>query len=99
MTMSLTTPRGASDRCCRGRRRRIPPTSTGDEPCSSKFGALESRAASPARLSRLDSEAQSQSVYVKSKSDAYWDLRGVVVRLEEDLSAADGLTLMHPSRG
>lgn len=55
---------------------------------SSEFHDLEPRPASPARLSRLDSIARSQSVYVPSGSDEYWDLRDEISRLERNLEQA-----------
>lgn len=59
-----------------------------DEPRSSEFRGLEPRPASPARLSRLDSEARSRDVYVPSGSDRYWDLRDEIAQLETDLRNA-----------
>lgn len=64
------------------------PPRADEEPRSTEFDALEPRPPSSARLSRLDAEARSRSVYVASGTDGYWDLRDEIVQLEQDLVSA-----------
>ncbi|KAL9185823.1 hypothetical protein ACHAXT_003600 [Thalassiosira profunda] len=59
-----------------------------NEPRSSEFHGLEPLRSSPARRTRLESEARSNSVYTPSGSDDYWALRDEIAQLERDLEAA-----------
>ena len=65
-----------------------PETLLDDMPRAPEFRGLKPHAALLARPLRLDSEARAQSVYVPSRSDAYWDLRDEITQLEEDLENA-----------
>mmetsp|Transcript_43205 Transcript_43205/g.78958 ORF Transcript_43205/g.78958 Transcript_43205/m.78958 type:complete len:432 (+) Transcript_43205:164-1459(+) len=60
-----------------------------NEPRSSEFDNLEPLSSSEARLSRLDSEARSNSIYISSGSDSYWNLRDEISQLTEDLASAN----------
>ncbi len=65
------------------------PRAAGDEPRSSEFGVLEPPPPpSSARLARLESERAAASSYVPPGTDAYWDLRDKVARLEGDVRTA-----------
>ena len=59
-----------------------------DEPRFSEFHDLVPLLATSARRSRFDSEARSDSVYVSSRSDSYWDVLDDIDRYEGDLASA-----------
>jgi hypothetical protein len=61
----------------------------GEEPRSSEFRDLEPPPPpSLRRLARLESERATASAYVAPGTDAYWDLRDEISRLEGDVRAA-----------
>ena len=74
----------------------LPPLDHVEEvgPRSSEFGRLdgllEARPVSDARRTRLEAEARAAAVYVPGSSDAHWDLKDEIRRLEAALAAALG---------
>ncbi|KAL7539198.1 hypothetical protein ACHAXR_011524 [Thalassiosira sp. AJA248-18] len=59
-----------------------------NEPRSSEFHNLEPLSTTPLRRSRLETEARSNSIYVSSGSNSYWELRDEITQLEKDLASA-----------
>ena len=55
---------------------------------SSEFTNLEPLVHSPARLTRLESEARLAAIYTPAGSDAYWELRDEIAQLQADLDVA-----------
>mmetsp|Transcript_24344 Transcript_24344/g.50031 ORF Transcript_24344/g.50031 Transcript_24344/m.50031 type:complete len:429 (+) Transcript_24344:353-1639(+) len=63
------------------------PNLSQNDPRSSEFTPLSPLPPTSTRLTRLESESRSSSIYIPSGTDPYWDLLDEISRLEADLSA------------
>ncbi|KAL7469267.1 hypothetical protein ACHAXS_009527 [Conticribra weissflogii] len=68
-------------------RDRSHPNLSKNDPRSSEFAPLSPLPPTATRLTRLESESRSSSIYVPSGTDSYWDLLDEISQLEADLSA------------
>lgn len=75
----------------------LDPTSSSTR--SSEFTNLEPIVPSPARLTRLESEARLASIYTPAGSDAYWELRDEIAQLQADLDVARAMLSGRRARG